>query len=295
MNKQRIGFVGVGLMGHGMAGNLLKAGYDLAVIAHSNRVPVDDLVEKGAREVMSFAEMARATDCIFMCVSNSSVVEQVIDELLPYLRQSQLIIDASTADPSSTKNVASQLAEKGVAFADAPLTGGPDQAAAGVLGAMVGADEDTFRRAEPILSAFCSRVVHFGPPGTGHGAKLINNYLVMAMVAAITDTYRVARRTDVDWVKLFEVMKCGSNYSEALRRIVEPALEGDFGGYKFTVDNALKDMSYYNKFADSHDVASDLACNVEAFFKAAVEQGHGDLLLSHLIDPASGDSNAEVK
>ncbi len=294
MSKPRIGFIGVGLMGHGMAANLLKAGYAVSVIAHRNRAPVDDLIAKGASEVENLAGLAAASDVIILCVTNSSVVEQVVTDLLPHLTASHTVIDTSTADPSSTLKVAGWLAEKAVGFADAPLTGGAQQAEEGVLGVIVGADEPTFERIKPVLSAFSARIGHFGPVGAGHSAKLINNYLVFAMVAAIADTYRVARRAGVDWGELYEVMKCGSNYSEALRRIVEPALQGDFDGYKFTLDNALKDVSYYATFAEQRGLMSDIARQTQAFFRQAVADGHGGRMVSRLIDPATGDRDAET-
>lgn len=292
MTESRIGFIGVGLMGHGMAANVLRAGGGLAVIAHRNRAPVADLVGQGAHEAKTYAELAARSDTIILCVTNTPAVEQVVHALRDHLEPHHLIIDTSTSDPASTERLSQELQSRGIEFADAPLTGGAQQAAEGVLCAMVGARDHVFGRAESALSAFCSSVIHFGPPGSGHRAKLINNYLVMAMVVAITDTYRVARRADVDWGKLFGAMKFGSNYSEALRRILEPALEGDFDGYKFTVANALKDISYYTNFADQRQLTSDFAREVERYLEQAVADGHGDLMLSRLIDPANGDSHA---
>lgn len=294
MSVSRVGFVGVGLMGHGMAANLLKAGHDLTVIAHRNREPVEDLVGRGAHEASSLAELAGLVEVIVLCVTGTPVVEQVMAELRGHLHDTHLIIDTSTSDPTSTERLAAELHRDGVELVDAPLTGGAQQAAEGVLCAMVGAHDAAFERAEEILSAFCSRVIHFGGPGAGHRAKLINNYLVMAMVVAITDTYCVARHAGVDWSKLYGAMKFGSNYSEALRRIMEPALGGDFDGYKFTVQNALKDISYYTAFADQHRLTSGLAREVESYLAKAVADGHGDQMLSRLIDPATGDRDAET-
>jgi 3-hydroxyisobutyrate dehydrogenase-like beta-hydroxyacid dehydrogenase len=290
----KVGFIGVGLMGHGMAENLLNKGHDLTVIAHRNRAPVDDLVSRGATEVASLAGMADTCDCIILCVTDAAAVSRVIDELEPHLNDRHIIIDTSTSDPNVTEAIAARLSGKGIAFADAPLTGGAQQAAEGVLGAIVGASDETFERVRPVLSAFCTRIGHFGPPGAGHRAKLINNYLVLAMTAAIADTYNVARRSGVDWASLFDVMKCGSNYSEALRRMVEPALEGDHDGYLFTLKNALKDVSYYVNFADDRDLTSDLAREVLAVYERSVAAGHGDLYLSRLIDPDTAGRDADT-
>lgn len=290
----RIGLVGAGLMGHGMAVNLLKAGHELTVIAHRNRAPIDDLVSRGAREAASLAAMADAVECIILCVTDARVVETVVDELFDHLGDRHLVIDTSTSDPVVTERLAGRLADKGVAFADAPLTGGAEQAEQGVLGAIVGADEQTFHRVKPILEAFCTRIGNFGSVGTGHRAKLINNYLVLAMVAAIADTYNVARKAGIDWALLFDVMKCGSNYSEALRRMVEPALQGDHDGYMFTLHNARKDVDYYLSFADDAGLTSDLAREVMAVYERAVAAGHGDLYLSRMIDPETAGKDADA-
>ena len=290
----KIGFVGVGLMGHGMAANLLKAGYDLTVIAHRNREPVDDLVSRGAREVKSLAEMAGTSNCIILCVTNADVVQSVIDELFDHLTSDHVIIDTSTSDPVVTETLASRLAATGVELADAPLTGGAQQAQEGVLGAIVGGTEETLARIKPVLEAFCVRIGHFGPAGAGHRAKLINNYLVMSMVASIADTFNVARKAGIEWAPLFDVMKCGSNYSEALRRIIEPALEGDLDGYKFTLRNAQKDVGYYLSFTDNAGLTSDLAREVMAVYERSVAEGHGDLFLSRMIDPETAGKDADT-
>ena len=281
----KIGFIGVGLMGHGMAANLLKSGYDLSVIAHRNRQPVDDLVDRGAHEAKTLAELADAAQCIILCVTNADAVKSVVGELFDHLTSDHVIIDTSTSDPVVTEELAARLAAQGVAFADAPLTGGAQQAEEGVLGAIVGGSDEAFARVKPVLEAFCTRIGHFGPAGSGHRAKLINNYLVMSMVASIADTFKVARKAGIDWAALFDVMKCGSNYSEALRRIIEPALEGDMDGYKFTLNNAKKDVGYYLSFADDAGLTSDLAREVMSVYERSVAEGHGDLFMSRLLDP----------
>ncbi len=289
-----IGFVGAGLMGHGMALNVLNAGHQLTVVAHRNRTPIDDLVARGAREAADLQELAAASQCIILCVTDAKVVESVIDQLFAHLDHSHLIIDTSTSDPVVSERLAVRLAGKGVAFADAPLTGGAQQAAEGILGAIVGGTDEAFARARPVLEAFCTRIGHFGPAGAGHRAKLINNYLVLAMVAAIADTYNVARKAGIDWAPLFDVMKCGSNYSEALRRMVEPALDGDHDGYKFTLANARKDVAYYLTFADEAGLTSDLAREVMAVYERFVASGHGDLFISRMIDPATAGNDADA-
>ncbi|MEC8135268.1 MAG: NAD(P)-binding domain-containing protein [Pseudomonadota bacterium] len=145
----KIGFVGVGMMGHGMAKNLMKAGNDLTVIAHRNRAPVDDLVGLGALESPKLAGVSASSDIIFFCLSNSSVVEAVVAELKPDLRAGQIIIDATTARPQSTVALQEELKELGVHFVDAPITANPEKAELGQLTSLVGAAHEVFRQVEP--------------------------------------------------------------------------------------------------------------------------------------------------
>ncbi len=280
-----IALVGAGLMGHGIASNLIDAGHRLTVIAHRNRQPVDDLVSRGAVEAGSLEELAQAAEIIVICVSNSQVVERVISGLKPGLKAGSVILDMGTSEPASNRALAEDLAGLGVDFAEAPLAGGPEQAAAGELGAMVGAADEVFDRIEPILHNCCSAVSHFGPVGSGQTAKLINNYLVCGMIALIADSYTVARHAGIDWQRLFDVMQCGSNNSGALRKMVAPAIHGDYDGYKFSLANARKDMGYYVACADELDMTTHLAREVLSVFRKEEDLGRADLLVSRLLDP----------
>ncbi|MEM8645448.1 MAG: NAD(P)-dependent oxidoreductase [Pseudomonadota bacterium] len=284
-SRPRIGFVGVGVMGHGMAANLLAAGYSLTAIAHRNRAPVEDLVSKGAKEASSLSQLAAESDAIVLCVSNSDVVEKVVAELSLDLRPGMMVIDTGTSSPVSTRKVADQLAALDVSFVEAPVTGGVKQAAAGELGALVGSDEATFEEARPLLEAFCAKVHHFGAPGAGNTAKLLNNYMVMGLIALITETFSKADQADIDWQKLYDVVICGSADSGALRRIIGNAVNGDFGGYVFDVNGALKDISYFCDMAETMDGKSAMAAAVQQVFADAVAAGHGDRLVSELLAP----------
>jgi 3-hydroxyisobutyrate dehydrogenase-like beta-hydroxyacid dehydrogenase len=280
-----VGLVGAGMMGHGMAANLLKHGHRVSVIAHRNRGPVEDLVAKGATEAASLAELAEA-DAILLCVTTSKVVEETLARLKPHLRAGQVILDSGTSAPDVTKRLARELEALGVAYADIPLTGGPEQAEQGVLGVLCGASPETFARIEPLLACFATTIRHFGPPGSGHTAKLISNYLVTGMVALVAEAFGTARRAGIDWQPLYEVMLNGSGNSGVLRKMVEPALTGDFDGYRFAVANAAKDIAYYADMAEGLGCSSRLTETVAQVFARAVETGHGGRNVSHLLDPA---------
>lgn len=283
-----VGLIGAGMMGHGMAANLLKAGHRVSVIAHRNRAPVDDLVAKGAREAKTLAEIADA-EVILLCVTTSKVVEDTIAQLRPHLKAGQIIMDAGTSAPAATKKLAHELAAIGVAYADIPLTGGPEQAEQGVLGVLCGATPETFARISPLLGSFATTIRHFGPLGAGHTAKLISNYLVTGMVALVAEAFGAARVATIDWQDLYEVMLNGSGNSGVLRKMVEPALKGDFDGYRFALANAAKDIGYYAELAEGLGCSSKLTDSVAEVFARAVETGHGGRNVSHLLDPAIDD------
>jgi len=283
-----VGLTGAGLMGHGMAASLLRHGHAVTVIAHRNRKPIDDLVAKGAREAGSLRELA-AADVIILCLTTSRVVEETLQNLMPHLRPGQIILDAGTSEPGSSKDRARRLAGIGVAFADIPLTGGPEQAERGELGVLCGADEPTFARIAPLLACFATTVRHFGPPGAGHTAKLISNYLVTGMVALVAEAFGAARQAGIDWKSLYEAMLNGSGNSGVLRKMVAPALDGDFDGYRFALANAAKDIGYYAELAEGLGCSTKLRDSVAEVFARAVETGHGGRNVSHLLDPAIDD------
>jgi 3-hydroxyisobutyrate dehydrogenase-like beta-hydroxyacid dehydrogenase len=283
-----VGLIGAGMMGHGMAVNLLKHGHRVSVIAHRNRSPIDDLVARGALEARSLAEIAGA-EAIILCLTTSEVVAETLQGLAPHLRPAQIVLDAGTSDPGVTARLAREMGSRGIAYADIPLTGGPEQAEQGVLGVLCGADPETFTRIAPLLACFATTVRHFGPPGTGHAAKLISNYLVTGMVALVAEAFGAARLAGIDWKNLYEVMLNGSGNSGVLRKMVAPALEGDFDGYRFALANAAKDIGYYAGLAAGLGCRTPLTEAVAETFSKAVQTGHGGRNVSRLLDPATDD------
>jgi hypothetical protein len=285
----RIGIVGAGMMGHGMALNLMKNGHEVWVIAHRNRKPIDDLVAKGAREAATLAELAKAADIILLCLSTAKVVEATIAELRPHLRGGQIIVDTGTTEPGTTRRLARELSRSAIGYADAPMTGGPGEVANAQAGVLCGADDKTFAAIEPILKCYATTIKHLGPVGAGHTAKLISNFLVTGMIALVTEAFAAARAERLDWKDLYEVMLNGSGNSGVLRKMVGAALEGDFDGYKFSIANAAKDIGYYLELAEPLGKRTPLAEAVAMMFARAVETGHGGRNVSHFLDPAIDD------
>lgn len=285
MNQQQIGFIGLGAMGFGMACKLLKHNGQLNIVANRNRVPVDALVKQGAIEFTSCADLVEACDAILLCLPDSKVVEKVASELTPKLRAGQLLIDTGTSSLHSTAKLAKAMADIGVLFAEAPLTGGKMQAEAGELGALVGAANDVFELVAKILQPCCATIQHFGPIGAGGRAKFANNYMVFGIAALVFEAFHIADVTGSDWNKLYDVVIRGSADSGVFRRVIGNAKDGDFEGYVFDVNGAVKDMTYITEMNESLGLASPMNKAVLDLFSRAQAEGYGDLLISELMRP----------
>ncbi len=282
---ENIGFVGLGAMGSGMAANLLAKHGQLNIVANRSREPVDRLVSQGAKEFADYADLAVHSDLLILCLPNSEVVEVVVAKMAEGLAEGKILIDTGTSSLQSTQRVAGTLEDRGVHFAEAPVTGGIKQAATGELGALVGAPFEVFETIEPVLQKFCSSVQHFGPVGAGARAKFVNNYMVMGIVALVSEAFHIAGIAGSDWDKLYDVVIRGSADSGAFRRIIGNAKNGDFEGYVFSIDGALKDMTYITEMNASLGRATPLNLAVLDFFSDAAKAGHGDRLLSELLRP----------
>ena len=166
----RIGFIGIGMMGHGMARNLLAKGFPLAFTVHRDRSQLADLVSAGARELPDAAALARESDVVILCVSGSPQVEaNVLGDrgILSAARPGLMVIDTSTSEPTSTARLREALGAAGAALVDAPLARTPKEAEEGRLNAMVGATSEDFARAKPVLDAFCENVFHVRRAASG--------------------------------------------------------------------------------------------------------------------------------
>lgn len=175
---KKIGMVGIGMMGHGIATNVRKAGYPLGVLEHPGNQPLDSLLAQGAVAYGSARELAADSEVVILCVTGSPQVEAVLcqpDGVLEGLRQGCVIIDCSTAIPSSTLRIAGQVAERGGRFLDAPMTRTPKEAAEGRLNLLVGGDRALFDEMLPLLQSFAENITHTGPVGSGHRMKLLHN------------------------------------------------------------------------------------------------------------------------
>ncbi len=286
MNKQ-IGFIGLGMMGHGMAKNLLAKGFTVRFKAHSKRGHLDDLLRAGAVEVASCAELARGAAALIICVTGSPQVEEIVysaDGLLACAEPGQLVIDTSTAEPGSSARIRDDFAKRDVSFIDAPLARTPKEAEEGRLNTMVGASSLDFERARPILAAFCENVIHVGPPGHGHVLKLINNMLAMTTAAAIAEAVAAAAKSGLSLTKLFEVVSAGGVNSGIFQMMVGRMLQGDLGGLKFAIANGQKDLRYFTHMTEMLPTSSFIAEAAHQSFVQAANLGHGERFIASLFE-----------
>jgi 3-hydroxyisobutyrate dehydrogenase len=209
---ERVGFIGLGIMGRGMAHNLLKAGFTVRVW---NRTAsrMDEFVKAGAEKGSSPADVAANSDIIVTCVSDTPDVERVVlgdDGVIHGAKAGSLVVDCSTISPQVTKEIAAKLAEKGVKMLDAPISGGSEGAAKGTLSIMVGGDDDQFARALPVFQAMGKTITHIGPVGTGQTVKLVNQVLVVGNCLAMCEALLLAQAGGVDLQKTFEAISQGA-------------------------------------------------------------------------------------
>jgi 3-hydroxyisobutyrate dehydrogenase-like beta-hydroxyacid dehydrogenase len=288
LDKPRIGFVGIGLMGHGIAKNLVTKGYPLTLKLHRNRTAADDLLAAGAKEVGSYAELARASDIVFLCVTGAPQVEEVMfgpDGIASAAREGLVVIDTSTSEPATTTKTREALAPKGVRFVDAPLARTPVEAEAGKLNIMVGADDATFEELKPVLGAFCENIIHAGPAGHGIVLKLINNFIAQAICTATAEACAAAVKSGLSLHKLHAVISAGAVNSGLFQMVVGKMLEsGDLTGLKFTLANAAKDLRYYTHFTESMMLPSIIGEAVHQSLVTANALGFGDRYVPSLIE-----------
>jgi 3-hydroxyisobutyrate dehydrogenase-like beta-hydroxyacid dehydrogenase len=275
---KRIGFIGAGLMGHGMAKNIVEKGYRLTVLAHRNRAPIDDLLRRGAIEANTPAALARASDIVILCVPSSVEVELCVfagNGIMAGAHEGLIVVDSTTAEPISTERVARALASKNVRFADAPLTRSPKDAEAGRLNALVGADDATLAAIRPVLETFCENIFHIGPVGSGHKLKLINNFLSQGMAALVAEAVTTAAKAGVDLGTMFEVVSAGGANSSVFQRFMPWVLSGD-SGMVFKLKNGQKDLRYYTHLAEAVGSTAFLGEAVHQIFTLAAAQGEGE-------------------
>ena len=289
-----IGFIGAsGLMGHGMAKNLLGKGHKLALTVHRNRERVADLLAAGATEAPSPAALAAGSEIVFLCVTGSPQVEASVEALLGGAKFGLVIIDCSTSEPESSARLRERCAAVGVTFVDAPLARTPVEAEAGRLNVMVGADAAVYAALLPVLQAFAENVFHVGGPGAGHTIKLLNNFIGQAICTATAEAFAVGQRAGVDLAQLVQLVGAGP-VNSGLFQAMAKTLHGDLAGLKFELDLARKDVRYYTHLAEGLSVPTVMGEAVHQSLSIASALGHGRKYVPSLVEAQEQLSGARL-
>ena len=289
--KQKIGMVGIGLMGHGIARNIAKHGYPLVVLEHAGNQPLDELRAAGATSEASVKALAAQVDVLILCVTGTPQVEAVLlgpGGALESLRPGTVVIDCSTAVPSSTERVAQAVQAAGGRFLDAPMTRTPKEAHEGRLNLLVGGDAILFDECRPLLACFAENITHAGPVGAGHRMKLLHNYVSLGFVALLAEAGACAQRAGVAPEVLVDVLAKGGGGGAALERLRPYLTAQDASGLRFSMSNALKDLGYYNAMAEDTGAARQIAAAVQATLEQGVRSAGPDTLLPEIVSVLAG-------
>ena len=285
MNKKRLGLVGVGRMGHGLAACLLRAGYSVSLLNHPGNQDSKDLLESGAASVDSIVSLCERSDWLLICVTGSPQVEAIVlgpNGVLQSPRRPELVIDFSTAIPDSTVKIAEALADQSILFIDAAMTRTPKEAAEGRLNLLVGAEEATFQMARPLLEKLAENITHAGGVGAGHRLKLLHNFVSLGSVALLSEAAACADAMGISLEVFADTLEKGGGRGAALERVRPFWLEGDPRGLRFTVANAAKDLSYYLEMSAQTRVAAPIARGVSTQLEGFKTSGSGDRLMPEL-------------
>lgn len=283
--RPTVGFIGVGLMGWGMAKNAVEKGWPLRVVAHRKREAVDDLVGRGAAECADAAELAAGSDIIVMCVTGSPQVEANVAEILKTARPGLTIIDSSTSDPESTIRLSEDLSARGVTLIDAPLSRTPKHAWDGELTTYVAGPVEKIAEVKPLLETWANVVIETGAPvGSAHAVKLINNLIGIGCAAIWSEAYSMTEQAGVAPSVLHEIvsnsgLNCGNfqNYSKYV-------LESDPNAHQFALANCQKDLTYYTRLATKHDAPTLVSAGVLQALRLGANLGLGERYMPEMIE-----------
>ncbi len=296
-HKPKIGFIGLGFMGHGIAKNIVEKGYALTFLGRKKREAVNDLIGRGAKELKSAKDVAAHSDIIFLCVTGSREVEAILrgdGGLKQGLKAGSIVVDCSTSDPNSTLALAGELSDLKVDYADAPLGRTPKEAWAGTLDTMVGAKDEVFAKLKPVLETWAGKVVHIGGVGDGHKMKLLNNFLSLGYGALYAEALALAAKVGVSPQRFDSVIRGGRMDCGFYQTFMQWTLDGNRDAHKFTIANAFKDLRYLESMADAAGLVNMMGNATKNSFAVAAAHGSEDYV-PMLTDHIARLNNVDLK
>jgi 3-hydroxyisobutyrate dehydrogenase-like beta-hydroxyacid dehydrogenase len=287
---ERVGFLGLGIMGSRMAANVARAGFPLTVWTHTPGKAERWAAEHGATTAADPAAVAAASDIVIsMVVDGAQVASLLLGEhgVVEAARPGLLAVDMSTIAPPDARRIGAALGERGVEMLDAPVTGSSPRAEDGSLTIMAGGPEDQFARAQPLLSAMGRLILHVGVLGQGQMLKLINNALAAANAAAVAEALLLASATGIDLDAFQQIVSSGSGASTQLQMKAEPMRTHDYTTL-FKTAHMLKDVRLCLEEAQAAGVPFPAASHARDLLSATMGRGHGEDDYAALIEAAEG-------
>ncbi|MFC1673329.1 NAD(P)-dependent oxidoreductase [Pseudomonadota bacterium] len=289
-SPRNIALIGCGLMGHGIAKNLCRAGHRVSILDHPGNQPCDDLVALGAEMVSELKLLVQGRDAVFLVLPGSNEVESVVPDVLANISAGTQVIDATSAEPERTLKVAASVEEHGCSYVDAPMTRTPKEAEEGRLNVLLGGADDDVTRAKVMIEAYAENIYHGGPISAGHRLKLLHNFVSLGQAVVIAEAMAAANTGGVDTCVLTEVLASGGAGGVALERL-RPFIEtGDTSAFRFAIHNAAKDLGYYTAMAEAIGSGHATADAVSQVLNDALVKGGPEKVMPELIDILGDDT-----
>jgi 3-hydroxyisobutyrate dehydrogenase/2-hydroxy-3-oxopropionate reductase len=289
---ETVGFIGLGIMGYPMAGNLIKAGYGV-VAFNRTRGKAEELAKRGAAVAASPAEVARGARVIFLCVGDSEAVTGVAREMLPSIQPGTLLVDTSTILPSVSRKIAAEFFTRGANFLDAPCTGSKTGATNATLTFMVGGEKEVFDRARPYLEAMGKSIFHCGAQGMGLQVKLTQNLIGALSCQAMAEGFVLARKAGIKPSLVLEVLQASVARNPLIEGKMKMVMERQFEPH-FSLKWMQKDVKLMLESARELGVPLPATALVHEMFAASIAAGHGEEDFAAAITLLEGIAGVEV-
>ena len=268
----KVAFIGLGVMGFPMAGHLAKAGHDVAVFNRSPEKARRWASTHGGVAAATIAEAVAGRELVAMCVGNDADVRQVMSEALPTLDPGSVVVDHTTASAKLAREMAASATQRGVAFLDAPVSGGQAGAENGQLAIMVGGDALAVAVARPVIGAYAKAIQHIGPAGAGQLTKMVNQICIAGVVQGLAEALHFAKQAELDTALVYEAISKGAAQSWQMDNRWKTMSEGKFD-FGFAVDWMRKDLGLVLDEARSNGARLEVTALVDQFY--AEVQGMG--------------------